>query len=111
MPFFLSDLHDEPRYPYFKYPALAAQRGGVSSRSRMNADDIEQDNRDEATRLALTPRQVQLAVIAWLNDIASDPKVRKADRQLAHERAKSLQSLLFPNKDAKNNISLDEHQG
>ena len=78
---------------------------GVGSRQedRMNAGEKEQDYRNEAARLALTPRQEQRAVVAWLHDIAADPEVRKADRQEARERAKALESLLFSTKKARRN--------
>ncbi len=65
----------------------------------MNADPI--DYREEAARLALATIEDQRAVIAWLKDIAADPKVKKADRQLAGEKAKALESLLFPVKTRK----------
>ena len=55
-----------------------------------------EEYRDEAARLVLTPRAEQRAIIAWLKDIAADSKVKKANRQLADEKAKALQSLLFP---------------
>lgn len=62
----------------------------------MNADDKEQDYRDEAARLALTSRKDQRAVIAWLKEIAADPEVSKADRQLARDRANALERFLLP---------------
>jgi hypothetical protein len=55
----------------------------------------EQEHRAEAERLAKLPRSEQRVIVAWHRDIAADPKVRKADRQLAGERAKALERLLF----------------
>jgi hypothetical protein len=69
---------------------------GSGQEDRMNADDKEQEYRDEAARLALTSRREQRAAIAWLKDIAADPKVSKADRQLARDRAAALQRRLLP---------------
>jgi hypothetical protein len=49
----------------------------------------------EAERLAELPQAEQEAVIAWHRDIAANPKIRKADRELARERANALEKLLF----------------
>ena len=56
---------------------------------------MKQEYRDEAERLALTPRAEQEAIVQWLKDIAANSKAKKADRQLADEKAKALASLLF----------------
>lgn len=60
--------------------------------------EFDERYRSEAARLAQVPRQEQQAVIAWLKEIAANPKVKKADRQFARERAKALESLLLKGK-------------
>jgi hypothetical protein len=54
----------------------------------------EQEYREQAERLALVPKKVQSAVIAWLRDIASNPKLRKQDREEARKRANALERFL-----------------
>jgi hypothetical protein len=53
------------------------------------------EHRAEAERLADAPRGEQEAVIAWHREIAANAKVRKADRELARQRADALERLLF----------------
>jgi hypothetical protein len=52
----------------------------------------------EAERLRQLPRADQQAAIAWHRAIAADAKLRKADRDLARERADALERLLFGRK-------------
>jgi hypothetical protein len=54
----------------------------------------EQEHREEADRLALLSREEQRAIIAWHREIAGNPKVRKADRDEARERADALARFL-----------------
>ncbi len=61
----------------------------------------EREYRDEAARLGQAPKPEQEALVAWLRDIAADPKVREADRTAAHERANALARLLKLPKPAK----------
>jgi hypothetical protein len=56
---------------------------------------MEQEYREEAARLKLTPRAEQRAVVQWLRDIAADSSLSNDDRQLADERANALAKLLF----------------
>ena len=74
-------------------PHYSAQGGGVPTRERESMNDDEREYREEAARLKLTPRKEQRAVIAWLRDIAADPQVSKAERQLAQQRATALASI------------------
>jgi hypothetical protein len=60
--------------------------------------ELEKQCQVEAQCLAQLPRAEQRAVIAWHRDIAANPKVRKADRNLARERADAIEQLLFPTK-------------
>ena len=66
-------------------------------------DSKEQDYRDEAARLAQAPREDQETMIAWLKEIAANPKVAKADREIADERAKALERLLIHGKKSEKN--------
>jgi hypothetical protein len=50
--------------------------------------------REEAERLALLPKTDQRAIIALHRSVAGDPKVSKANRQEARERANALERLL-----------------
>jgi hypothetical protein len=54
----------------------------------------EQEYRAEAERLALASREDQKAIIALHRSVADNPKVRKADREAARERADALERLL-----------------
>ena len=54
----------------------------------------EQEYREEAERLALLPRDEQKAIIAMHRDIASNPKVPKAEREAGRERADALERHL-----------------
>jgi hypothetical protein len=49
--------------------------------------------RQEAERLAQLPRDEQDAILAWQRDLAANPKLRKADRDLARQRADALERL------------------
>lgn len=50
--------------------------------------------REEAARLSELPEEEQAAVIAWLEAIASDNKLKNADRKIAAERARNVKRLL-----------------
>jgi hypothetical protein len=63
--------------------------------------DSEKEYREEAARLGQAPKPEQEALIAWLRDIAADPKVKEADRTAAQERAHALARLLKLPKAAK----------
>jgi hypothetical protein len=54
----------------------------------------EREYREEAARLAQLPKAEQRAIIAWHRDIAANPKVKKADRQLAADKAEALERFL-----------------
>ena len=54
----------------------------------------EQENHEEAERLAQLPAEEQAAIVAWHRDIADNPRLRKADREAARERAEALARLL-----------------
>jgi len=54
----------------------------------------EQEHRDEAERLARLPAAERRAILAWHRDIAANPKLRKADRKAARERADALERHL-----------------
>jgi hypothetical protein len=49
------------------------------------------EHREEAERLFQLPPDVREAIIAWHREIAANPNVRKADRDLARERADALE--------------------
>jgi hypothetical protein len=59
-------------------------------------NDPEGEFREEAERLRTLPPQIQRQLIAEHQAIAANPKVPKADRELARQRARALKSLLFP---------------
>jgi hypothetical protein len=54
----------------------------------------EQEYKDEAERLALLPLADQREIIALHRSVADNPKVKKADRQLARDKADTLEKLL-----------------
>jgi hypothetical protein len=54
----------------------------------------EQATRDEAKRLKLVAKATQREIIAMHRETAADPKVGRADRKLAKERADALETLL-----------------
>jgi len=54
----------------------------------------EQEYRAEAERLALLPKADQREIIALHRSVAANPKVRKADREAARQRAAALEKYL-----------------
>jgi hypothetical protein len=66
-------------------------------------DETEQQSRDEAERLVLVDRETQELHIAMLREVAANPKVPKTDRDLANERANSLEKHLKRLRKRKNN--------
>jgi hypothetical protein len=54
----------------------------------------EQEDRDEAERLAQLPRDVQRQIVAMHWTDAGNPKVPKRDRDIAMARAQALERLL-----------------
>jgi len=56
--------------------------------------DEEQEYREEAERMSHLPREEQERIMDWHRDIASNPTVKKKDRQAALERAMVLEKLL-----------------
>lgn len=57
-------------------------------------DSVEVDSRAEAERLALLQPDQQRAIIALHRSVADNPKVPKADRELARRRADLLTKFL-----------------
>jgi hypothetical protein len=55
---------------------------------------LDDEHHAEAKRLAKLPREDQRAVIALHRSVADNPKVPKRDRDLARERAETLERLL-----------------
>ena len=53
-----------------------------------------QEYRQEAARMAQLPKVEQAAYLAWQRDIAGNPRLKKADRDAARERANVLNRLL-----------------
>jgi hypothetical protein len=54
----------------------------------------DDEYREEAERLAQLPIAEQQAILDWHRAIAADPKVSKANRRAASERADALERLL-----------------
>jgi hypothetical protein len=54
----------------------------------------EQEYREEAARLGQLPKEDQREIIALHRSVADNPKVRKADREAARERADALEKFL-----------------
>jgi len=60
----------------------------------MSDPSKEQEYREEAERLSLLPVGDQREIIALHRSVADNPKVRKADREAARERADALEKHL-----------------
>jgi hypothetical protein len=56
--------------------------------------DREQRYREEAARLRLMDRETQRQIVAVHRNTAANPKLSRASRDLAHERAEALERLL-----------------
>ena len=55
---------------------------------------IRDDDRAEAERLRMLPKQEQRAIVEHIRSVALDPKVPEADRLEARRRGKALEELL-----------------
>jgi hypothetical protein len=54
----------------------------------------DEEFREEAKRLKLVDRKTQRQIIELHRSVADNPKVRKADREAAREKADTLERLL-----------------
>ena len=73
---------------------LGAQDYRYNPSMPQDPDSVEADSRAEAERLAQLPRDQQEAIIALHRSVADNPKVPKADRDLARRRADLLSKFL-----------------
>jgi hypothetical protein len=71
--------------------ALTWQPAGGNA---VNPEEQDKEWREEAERLALLPKADQREIIALHRSVADNPKVRKADREAAAQRADALEKHL-----------------
>jgi hypothetical protein len=69
-------------------------KGEPDEREQGDQDQREQEFRDEAARLAQLPREIQRQAVALIRAPADDPRVPRADRRAARERAEALERHL-----------------
>jgi hypothetical protein len=72
--------------------SLVAYRTGTKGRAVK--EDSDRQYREEAERLAMLPLADQREIIALHRAVTANPKLRKADRRAAAERADALERHL-----------------
>jgi hypothetical protein len=65
-----------------------------TARPRQPPPDREQSYREEAVRLRRMDRETQRQIVAVHRNTAANPKLSRASRDLARERAEALERLL-----------------